>query len=86
VEAREGFGRILIAQGDYLGAVLIYQEIIELAPKNADAYYNLGFALRKRGRGEEGDRALNQALELYKAQNNLFGVERVNKILKQEEW
>ncbi|NEO67878.1 MAG: Tfp pilus assembly protein PilF, partial [Moorea sp. SIO4G2] len=57
--------------------------LIELAPENAQAHYNLGVALKKRSRVTEALTAVEKALELYQSQRDNEGIEQTESLLKQ---
>lgn len=73
-------GNRLKDQGDLEGAGAAYREAIELDPKSAAAYNNLGLALRAKGDLAEAEAAYRKAIELdpqgATAHNNLGGVLR----------
>lgn len=83
IEAQTAVARIVLAQKDYLGAIVEYEDLIALDPQNADAYYNIGIAFKARGRQDEAIKAFNKAKELYQRQGNNSGVENVDKLLKE---
>lgn len=58
----EGMG--LGIQGDYLGAIAIFSQVIKLAPDLADAYYNRGFAYVKIGAETQAIADYDQAIFL----------------------
>jgi Flp pilus assembly protein TadD len=70
-----------MAQGDFMGAVIAYQELTRLAPNNAEVYYNLGLAFQGKGRKNEARDALKQAYQLYQSQGNTQGMEQVRMAL-----
>jgi tetratricopeptide (TPR) repeat protein len=53
-------------RGQYTEAIAIYQNLLEIDPRNADAIHNLGAALGKFGLFSESERHLRQAIELRK--------------------
>jgi Flp pilus assembly protein TadD len=81
LEAKAAVGRVNMAQGDFMGAVIAYQELTRLAPNNAEVYYNLGLAFQGKGRKNEARDALKQAYQLYQSQGNTQGMEQVRMAL-----
>lgn len=64
-EARTLLGWIeLEVRRDYDGAVAEYAKVVELRPEAAEAYNNLGVALRKKGQFEKAVTSFDRALEL----------------------
>jgi tetratricopeptide (TPR) repeat protein len=64
-EARTLLGWIeLEVRRDYDGAVAEYAKVVELRPEAAEAYNNLGVALRKKGQLEKAVTSFDRALEL----------------------
>jgi len=51
-------GRLLQKQGQYAAAEVELEKAVTLAPEMAEAYYQLGLLLHKRGENERGDQAL----------------------------
>lgn len=56
--------RLLYLRKDYGAAVEVYKHMIELDPKNAEAYYYWGLSERARGDDAAGLTAIQKALEL----------------------
>jgi tetratricopeptide (TPR) repeat protein len=82
VEAKAGIGRVNLSQGDYMGAIIAYQELTKLLPDNPDIYYNLGLAFKERGRKKEAQEALKQAYQLYQNKANSQGMQQVESLLE----
>ena len=57
-------GNQALARGDYEEATTLYQKLVELDPRNADALNNLGLALSKMGLAAEAEQCLRQAMEV----------------------
>ena len=51
-------GQALMAQKDYSRAILEFRNAATVRPRDAEAYYQLGLLLHKRGEKEKGDEAL----------------------------
>jgi Flp pilus assembly protein TadD len=51
-------------KGDLAGAVVVYRELTTLDPRNAEAFYDLGLALKQQDQFEDAERALRTAMEL----------------------
>ena len=82
-EAFAGVGRIQLAQKDYLGATITYQDLIEIIPQNPEPYYYLGMAFKERNRNGEAKKALDYAKKLYQEYDNTEGIKKVDDLLKQ---
>ncbi len=52
---------IVLVSSDPWAAIDLYRQLIELNPKNATAYNNLGYALKTVGQTTEGDAAIATA-------------------------
>lgn len=82
-EARSRLGQILMEQQDYVRAAIIYRQLTTQDPQNADAFFNLGLALRGRDRIAEAQSALEQARALFKRQDNPARLREVTELLNQ---
>lgn len=80
IEAQAGIGRILLIRKDYLGATVIYQELLKTIPNNPDAYYGLALSYQRRGLKKEAKLALDTARQLYLDYQNSEGVQQVNNL------
>ena len=54
----------LVASRDPAGAAKLYERVIAINPKNADAHLNLGFALRALGNVAQGNAEIAEAVRL----------------------
>ena len=84
ISAKVGIGRILLAQENYREAVSVYQELNRLDPTNPDILYYLGLALKKSSQTEKANSILKNSRELYTKNQNLQGIEQVDRLLKEE--
>ncbi len=82
LEPNAGMGRVYLATGDYLSAVVTYKELADKLPNNPDVYYNLGLALKNRGRDGEAKAILEKARQLYQKKNDQQGIQQVEQLLK----
>jgi Flp pilus assembly protein TadD len=57
-------GKKLLAAGDIDGAIAQFRSAIKLVPNSAQAHFQLGTALKRRGETGEGDHELKRAAEL----------------------
>jgi len=80
IEARLAVGQLYLEQGDHLRAIVVFRQIIEDLPQNADAYYGLGIALKNRSRFQEAITNLQMAQNLYRQQ----GYEELAQLVQQE--
>jgi tetratricopeptide (TPR) repeat protein len=80
IEAKAGMGRILIAKQDYLGATVVYKELIEIVPNHPDAYYGLALSYQGRGLKNEARKALEMARQLYDSKQNREGIQQVDRL------
>jgi Flp pilus assembly protein TadD len=75
-QAESGLGRIAARQGDWAGAAEAFGRAVKRQPINIPYLNDLGFALLKAGRADDGLFRLRQALELSPndalARNNLI--------------
>jgi protein O-mannosyl-transferase len=62
--AYSGLGDAQFRMGQFEAAAGSYKNMTELAPKQADGYYNLGLALEKLGRTAEAAQAIGKSLNL----------------------
>ena len=84
ISAKVGIGRILLAQENYREAVSVYQDLNRLDPTNPDILYYLGLALKKSSQTEKATSILKNSRELYTKNQNLQGIEQVDRLLKEE--
>jgi tetratricopeptide (TPR) repeat protein len=80
IEAKAGIGRILLAKQDYLGATVVYKELLEIMPNNGDAYYGLALSYQGRGLKREAKQALETARQLYYSNQNQNGIQQVDSL------
>ena len=66
---------------DYLQAVIVYRQLVQLTPTDADAHYNLGVALKQRRSDTESIASLESALQLYQQQGNTEGAKKAEDLL-----
>lgn len=83
LEAQSAIGKLLMAERDYPRAMIVYKQILEKSPKDADAYFNLAIALRARDRVSEAVDALKSAQRFFKEQGNREKLEETEKLLKE---
>jgi tetratricopeptide (TPR) repeat protein len=57
-------GNQMFARGEYPGAAAVYQKLVELDPRSADALNNLGSALSKMGLLTEAEQCFHRAMEV----------------------
>lgn len=81
-ETRLLIGDVLMEQGNYLRAIVLYRQVLDETPNNALAYYKLGLALQGRQRGQEAKEALERARDLYRRQGDAAGVQAVEAALR----
>ncbi len=70
LDAIAGLGKTYLAQKNYLQAIINFRNLIEIEPNNPRGYHNLGIALKARNRNSEAIAVLNQAIALYKHEDN----------------
>ena len=68
--ARLNLGTALMQQGNLAGAVKVYRALVELDPTNAEAFYNLGLALKQQ------DEFAAAEIELRRAASTRSGIAR----------
>lgn len=83
VEATAGIGRILLAKQDYLGATVVYQNLIKIRSEHPDAYYGLALSYQGRNLKKEAKQALETARQLYQAHHDIEGVQQVNRLARE---
>ncbi|NJM56987.1 MAG: tetratricopeptide repeat protein [Synechococcales cyanobacterium RU_4_20] len=83
LEAQSAIGKLLMAERDYPRAMIVYRQILEKSPKDADAYFNLAIALRARDRVSEAVEALTSAQRFFKEQGNREKLAETEKLLKE---
>lgn len=81
-EAQLYIGEILLEQGNDLEAIVAYWRVIQLAPQNPEAYFNLGVALEKRDRIPEAIAAIEKARELYLRQGKQEQTQQAESLLR----
>jgi tetratricopeptide (TPR) repeat protein len=68
-------GNQLLAQGNYAGAALKFEEAVTISPDQEDLHYNLAIALAKQGKTQEAKKHYEEALRIFpdyaEAHNNL---------------
>ncbi|MSV90371.1 MAG: tetratricopeptide repeat protein, partial [Actinobacteria bacterium] len=57
-------GLTYAAKGDRTNGIVYLRKAIEIDPKSAQAYYNLGTLLIQDGKTDEGTKSLNQAFAI----------------------
>ena len=82
-EAHSRIAKMHMAQREYAQAMVIYQEILKRAPRDADAYYNLALALRARDRNKEAKEALQRAERIFKEEGNRERLDETKKLLRE---
>jgi len=81
-EARSRIAKMHMAKQEYEQATEIYQNILKQSPQNADAYYNLGLALRARDRNKEAKAAFQSAERIFKEEGNRERLNETKKLLR----
>jgi Flp pilus assembly protein TadD len=81
VEAPAAIGELMLAQKNYLEAIVAYRHLTELAPQDPQAFYNLAVALKERDRTREAISAVEKARDLYQSQGNKDGVKQAESLL-----
>jgi tetratricopeptide (TPR) repeat protein len=72
----------LLSQRNYVEATRIYRQVVELAPQNAQAFFNLGLALQGKTDQKDAIAAFEKARDLFRDQNNPDGVQRADTALQ----
>lgn len=83
VSAVNNIGNIRDMQGRYEIAIRAYETAIAYDPTFANAYFNLGNTLEKTGQSYRAVKMLEQALQLYEAQNDQGMAAKVKERLQQ---
>jgi tetratricopeptide (TPR) repeat protein len=83
VEAHSGIGEIQLEKQDFLGAITTFRRVIDLDRGRAEAYYNMGKALKARDRKSEAIEAFQQALDTYRQQGNNDGAQKAEAALQE---
>jgi Tfp pilus assembly protein PilF len=82
-EARSRLGQILMERQDYVSAAIIYRQLTDQNPQDAEAFFSLGLALRGRDRIAEAQTVFEQARALFDRQGNQARAKEVKELLKQ---
>jgi len=82
IEAQLALANLAIEQQEFIRAIVAYREAARLDPQNARAYYQLGIALKARGRRTEAITALQEAQALYQQQGKSDEAKKAEAALK----
>jgi Flp pilus assembly protein TadD len=66
-----------------LEAIIAYRRLVELAPQDPRAYYNLGLALKERDRIADAIAAVEKARDLYQRQGKNEGAQKAESLLQE---
>jgi len=73
----------MLAQKNYMDAIVVYRQLTELAPQDPRAYYNLGVALKGRERFKEAIAAVEKARDLYRKKGESEGEKKAESLLQE---
>jgi Flp pilus assembly protein TadD len=80
--ARKRVVELLLAQEDYIRAVVNTRIWLDGAPQDPQAYRYLGLGLQGRDRDREARQAFQKARQLYQEQRNAEGVREVDQLIE----
>jgi len=72
-----------MAKQDYQQAIAAYRQVIESAPQNAQAHYQLAMAFKQGDRKKDAIAALEKARDLYRSQGKTEGVQQTEAALQE---